>query len=76
MVFCFAIPLFYELTIVMGPPLVPVNLDLFNSMLDHGNVQGSFLAPSTLEDIAKTPASLARIAKTTFTVYGGGTFSF
>jgi hypothetical protein len=57
----------------MGPPLIPVNLDLFNSMLDHGNVQGSFLSPSTLEDIAKVPRSLERLAKTSFTACGGGT---
>ncbi|KAH8881459.1 acetyl-CoA synthetase-like protein [Thozetella sp. PMI_491] len=75
MVFCFALPFFYELSIVMGPPLVPVNLDLINSMLDHANVDGSFLAPSTLEEISKTPASLEKIAKTDFTFFGGGPLS-
>ena len=57
----------------MGPALVPVNLDLVDSMLDYGEVNGSFLAPSILEDISKDPPSLARMAKTEFTVFGGGT---
>lgn len=72
MVFCFALPFFYKLSIVMGPALVPVNLDLVNAMFDHAGVSGSFLAPSMLEQISKDPASLARIAKTDFTVVGGG----
>lgn len=72
MVWCFAFPFFYELVIVLGPPLVPVNLDLVNAMFDHGDVDGSLLAPSTIEDISKNPASLARIAKTEFTAFGGG----
>jgi hypothetical protein len=73
-VFCFAMPFFYELSIVLGPALVPVNLDLVNSMLDHGNVNGSLLAPSTLEEISKSPSSLERMAKTTFTCFGGGAY--
>jgi hypothetical protein len=72
MVFCFAFPFYYELSIVLGPAMVPVNLDLINSMLDHGNVDGSLLAPSTLEEISKTPSSLERMAKTSFTLFGGG----
>ncbi|KAL1893341.1 putative secondary metabolism biosynthetic enzyme [Sporothrix stenoceras] len=71
MVFCFALPFFYKLSIVMGPPLVPVNLDLVNAMFDHANITGSLLAPSTLEQISKDPPSLNRIAKTDFTVVGG-----
>jgi hypothetical protein len=72
MVFCFAFPFYYELSIVLGPATVPVNLVLINSMLDHGNVDGSLLAPSTLEEISKTPSSLERMAKTSFTLFGGG----
>lgn len=76
MVFCCALPFFYELSIVFGPPLVPVSLDLVNSMLDHGKVDGSLLAPSILEEISKSPASLERIAKTSFTCFGGGECQF
>lgn len=72
MVFCFALPFYYELSIVMGPTSVPVNLDLVNSMLDHADIDGSLLAPSTLEEISKDPPSLARMAKTSFTLFGGG----
>jgi hypothetical protein len=35
-------------------------------------VDGSLLAPSTLEEISKTPSSLERMAKTSFTLFGGG----
>jgi len=52
--------------------MVPVNLDLVNSMLDHGNVDGSLLAPFTLEQISKDLAALAKISKTEFTCFGGG----
>jgi hypothetical protein len=72
MVWCFAFPFFYELSIVLGPAMVPVNLDLVNSMFDHANVDGSCLAPSTLEEISKDPKSLERISKTLFTCFGGG----
>ena len=65
-------PFFYELSIVLGPAGVPVNLDLVNAMFDHGKVDGSLLAPSTLEEISKEPTSLQRIAKTDFTCFGGG----
>ncbi|TVY44182.1 Non-canonical non-ribosomal peptide synthetase [Lachnellula subtilissima] len=75
MVWCFAFPFFYELSIVLGPAMVPVNLDLVNSMFDYGNVDGSCLAPSTLEEISKIPASLQRIGKTLFTCFGGGPLS-
>ncbi|KAH8655420.1 hypothetical protein BX600DRAFT_515242 [Xylariales sp. PMI_506] len=75
MVWCCAFPFFYELSIVLGPPLVPVNLDLVNAMLDYGHVDGSFLAPSTIEDISKNPSSLARLVKTEFTAFGGGPLS-
>ncbi|EXJ86687.1 hypothetical protein A1O3_03640 [Capronia epimyces CBS 606.96] len=75
MVWCFVLPFFYELSVVLGPAMVPVNLDLVNAMLDHGNVDGSLLAPSTLEEISKDPASLERMAKTQFTCFGGGPLS-
>ncbi|CAK7211993.1 putative NRPS-like protein biosynthetic cluster [Sporothrix eucalyptigena] len=71
MAFCFALPFYYKLSIVLGPALVPVNLDLVNSMFEHGKVDGSLLAPSTLEQIAKHPPSLQRLATTDFTVVGG-----
>lgn len=72
MVWCFAFPFFYELSIVLGPPMVPVNLDLVNSMLDYGNVDGSLLAPSTLEEISKAVSSLERMSRTLYTCFGGG----
>lgn len=72
MVWTFAIPFFYELTVVLGPPMAPVNLDLVNSMFDYGNIDGSFLAPSTLEDISRSSSTMNRMAKTLFTVFGGG----
>ncbi len=72
MVWTFAFPFFYELSIVLGPAMVPVNLGLVNSMFDHGNVDGSLLAPSTLEEISKNPEALKRIGKTLFTAFGGG----
>jgi hypothetical protein len=72
MVFCAALPFFYESSIVLGPASVPVNLDLINTMFDHAKVDGSLLAPSSIEEISKDPASLERIGKTKFTVYGGG----
>lgn len=56
----------------MGPATVPVNLDLVNAMLEHGDVDGSLLAPSMLEEISKDPVSLARIGTTLFTGFGGG----
>lgn len=71
MAFCFALPFYYQLSIVLGPALVPVSLDLVNAMFDHAAVDGSLLAPSMLEQIAKDPASLTRIATTSFTVVGG-----
>lgn len=67
-------PFFYELSIVLGPAMVPVNLDLVDSMFDHANVDGSCLAPSTLEDISKSKESLARMSKTLFTCFGGGQY--
>jgi acyl-CoA synthetase (AMP-forming)/AMP-acid ligase II len=75
MVWCFAMPFWFELSIVLGPAMAPVNLDLINAMFDHGNVDGSLLAPSTLEAISKEPASLERMSKTLFTCFGGGPLS-
>lgn len=72
MVFNFALPFFYKLSILLGPPMSPINLSLIDAIIDHTDVDGTLLAPSTLEEISRTPASLERIAKTEFTFYGGG----
>lgn len=74
MIFAFVLPIFYEVSIVCGPAMVPVNMDLFDSVMDHTTVDGTMLAPSTLEEISKNPESLARMAKTEFTATGGGKF--
>lgn len=67
-------PFFYNLSVVLGPATVPVNLDLVNSMFDYANVDGCFLAPSTYEEISKDPPSLARMSKIKFANFGGGIF--
>lgn len=74
MVFNFALPFFYEVSIVLGPPMVPVNLELIHSILDHTDVDVTLLAPSTLEDMSRSPDSLERMAKTKVTFYGGGEY--
>jgi hypothetical protein len=71
-VFVGALPFLYEISMILGPARVPVNLNLFNSMVDHCKPDGNLLSPSTIEEISKDSASFERIAKTQFTCFGGG----
>ena len=51
-------PIYYGVVVVMPPLDRPMSADLANSMHVHGNLQGSLVAPSVMEDISQTPSYL------------------
>ena len=62
---------FNETTIVVGPPQ-PATADIFNDMLDYGNIDGASCLPSTLEETAKRPDMLPKLKRLKLIAYVGG----
>lgn len=59
-------------TIVFGPADRPVNLDTILEVLDTSNSDSVFIAPSTLEEMSKSPEALKRLEKLRYVCYSGG----
>jgi thioester reductase-like protein len=59
-------------TIVFGPADRPVNLDTILEVLDTSNGDSAFIAPSTLEEISKSPEALKCLEKLRYVCYSGG----
>jgi acyl-coenzyme A synthetase/AMP-(fatty) acid ligase len=66
------IPHYFGLRNVWLPVNAPPNVELYERVLDCIDVDGLTVPPSILEDLAKTPASLAKMLKMRFLVFGGG----
>ena len=61
-------------TLVMVPD-VPMTAELVDAVHVHSNVQGTVLAPSLLEEIAKDYSYLENVSKLKWVSYGGGPLS-
>ena len=64
-------PVYYGIIPVMPPPDRPMSADLANSMHLHANLDGTFVPPSVLEDIAQTPSYLKNL-ENIIACFGGG----
>lgn len=62
---------FNTATIVVGPPVL-ATADIFNQMLDYGNIDSASCIPSTLEETARRPDILPKLQKLKLIVYVGG----
>ncbi|RDW77667.1 hypothetical protein BP6252_05720 [Coleophoma cylindrospora] len=71
----YSLPFYFGLRIVLGPPGQPVSVDLINSMFEHGDVDSSMLAPSSLESMSNSTECLERMQKHSFVVTAGGPLS-
>lgn len=69
-----AIPSFIDFIPVLAP-LVPLTADVVDTIHGLGDVNGSCVAPSIIEDIVNTPAQLERLSKIDLLMFGGGQLS-
>ncbi|KAI4263576.1 MAG: hypothetical protein L6R42_001290, partial [Xanthoria sp. 1 TBL-2021] len=67
-----AIALYYEQTVVWPPAGRPVSVDLVDDMLDRVKLGSCVLPPSILEEMSQSQASLDRLHKVDYAVFGGG----
>ena len=50
----------------------PISADLIDDLLENVNVDLIFLAPSTLEELSQSQASLEKLKKVKYAAYAGG----
>jgi len=70
----FAVGVTCNTTLVLGPD-VPITAELVDAVQIHGNVQGTVLPPSLLEDIAKILTCLEHVNELKWVSYAGGPLS-
>ena len=66
------VAIYFGETTVWPPIGRPINADLIDDLLKNANVDILFLAPSTLEEISQSQASLERMKKLQYAQYAGG----
>lgn len=66
------LPLYYHQTIVWPPAGRPVSTDMVDELLDNVEIDACFLAPSVLEDVSQSEASLEKLKKLRYVEFGGG----
>lgn len=66
------LPLYYHQTTVWPPAGRPVSTDMVDELLDNLEVDACFLAPSVLEDLSQSEASLKKLKKLRYVETGGG----
>ena len=64
--------LYFEGTTVWPPAGRPISANLIDDLLDNVTVDIIFLAPSTLEDISQSQASLERLKNVKYAQFAGG----
>lgn len=68
------IALYFEGTTIWPPTGRPISADLIDDLLENVNVDLVFLAPSTLEEVSQSQASLEKFQKLKYAQYAGGQF--
>ena len=69
--------MFFNLGFVFGPASIPTSVNFVNNMLDNRkDLQGAFLPPSIVNEVAKSPESLQRLKALRFVASGGGPVAF
>lgn len=66
------IPLYEKQTIVWPPANRPISADMFDNVLSNVKVDAFFLAPSVLEELSQSQATMEKMARLKYVEYGGG----
>jgi hypothetical protein len=64
---------FHNSVVVLGPPGL-ATADIFDQVLEHGNIDAADCLPITLHEIATRPDILTKLEKLNYITYAGGTF--
>lgn len=67
-----ACPLYYEQTVIWSPPNRPMSVELVEEALDNVSMDILFVAPSILEEMSQSQASLEKLRKVKSVETGGG----
>ena len=59
---------------VWPPPGRPVSANLIDELLDKVAVDAIFVAPSTLEELSQSQASLEKLKRVKYALFAGGEF--
>ncbi|KAH8797271.1 hypothetical protein F5884DRAFT_687960 [Xylogone sp. PMI_703] len=68
-------PVFFDVTVVLGPGNTPLTVDLVNQMHNLDILDGGLYPPSILEEICKSEDALLKIAKLKFVMFTGAPMS-
>ncbi|KAK5142122.1 hypothetical protein LTR04_002333 [Oleoguttula sp. CCFEE 6159] len=63
---------YYGMTIVLAGPDSPPTATTFSAIIDHGDIDGAYVIPSTLQDISKSSDAVEKLAGLKFVCYAGG----
>ena len=66
------VPLCFTETVVWPPADRPISSELVEEVLDNVRVETCYLAPSLLEEMSQSQASLEKLAKFKHVKFGGG----
>ena len=71
---CFILPIciYHEITGLLPPCGVPLDADIANLMIIHGNLQIGVFSPSILVDVARDPSYLNNLQRLEHLTFGGG----
>ncbi|KAK5257551.1 hypothetical protein LTR16_000330, partial [Cryomyces antarcticus] len=64
---------YYGMTIVLAGPDSPPTATTFSAIIDHGDIDGAYVIPSTLQDISKSSDAVEKLAGLKFVCYAGAT---
>jgi hypothetical protein len=65
-------PAFFDATVVLGHPDVPISSDYVSQLLKQDIITSIITPPSILEDLSKNPTDIEALAKVKHISYGGG----
>ena len=68
----FVIPLYYVQTVIWPPADRPFTADVVDEALDNLEIDAAIVAPSVLEDMSQSQASLEKLARLKNVKFGGG----
>jgi hypothetical protein len=66
------LPSLFGLHCILGPAGVPPNMDLVESLADHGRIDIWSMVPSLVDELGETPDVLAKFASSKFICASGG----
>ena len=64
--------LYFKETTIWPPTGRPISSDMIDDLLDNVDVDATFSAPSTLEELAQSQNSLEKLKKLKYAQYAGG----